>query len=204
MNPTKLEELLSISLKASFNNIYALCDYETLNKKDISLEQFVKICKNKSVKLIQYRDKINSDNIQIQNIKYLKSKLEMPIIINDKLNLIEYADGLHLGQEDFHKVHKNKKIAIKLIRSKIKDKLLGLSTHNEVEILQANELELDMIGLGAYKATNTKDVSTVLGDKISYLAKMSIHPVCAIGSVKCDDNIENIHFNVVGSGLYED
>lgn len=61
-----------------------------------------------------------------------------------------------------------------------------------------------MIGLGAYKATNTKDVSTVLGDKISYLAKMSIHPVCAIGSVKCDDNIENIHFNVVGSGLYED
>ncbi|AXH08926.1 thiamine phosphate synthase [Malaciobacter halophilus] len=204
MNPTKLEELLNISLKASFNNIYALCDYETLNKKDISLEQFVKICKNKSVKLIQYRDKINSDNIQIQNIKYLKSKLEMPIIINDKLNLIEYADGLHLGQEDFHKVHKNKKIAIKLIRSKIKDKLLGLSTHNEVEILQANELELDMIGLGAYKATNTKDVSTVLGDKISYLAKMSIHPVCAIGSVKCDDNIENIHFNVVGSGLYED
>lgn len=112
MNPTKLEELLNISLKASFNNIYALCDYETLNKKDISLEQFVKICKNKSVKLIQYRDKINSDNIQIQNIKYLKSKLEMPIIINDKLNLIEYADGLHLGQEDFHKVHKNKKLQL--------------------------------------------------------------------------------------------
>ena len=91
-----------------------------------------------------------------------------------------------------------------MIRLKIKDKLLGLSTHNEIEILEANELHLDMIGLGAYKNTSTKDVSTILGDRISYLAKISKHPVCAIGGVKIDDVIENIRFNVVGSGFYED
>ena len=87
---------------------------------------------------------------------------------------------------------------------KIKDKLLGLSTHNEIEILEANELALDMIGLGAYKNTNTKDVSTILCSKISYLAKISTHPVCAIVGVKAEDVIENIRFNVVGSGFYED
>ena len=91
-----------------------------------------------------------------------------------------------------------------MIRLKIKDKLLGLSTHNELEILEANDLPLDMIGLGAYKNTSTKDVSTILGSKISYLAKISKHPVCAIGGVKVDDIIENIRFNVVGSGFYED
>jgi thiamine-phosphate pyrophosphorylase len=134
----------------------------------------------------------------------LKLELNIPIIINDKIELIEFADGLHLGQEDLDKIHKDKKIAVKLVRLKIKDKLLGLSTHNEIEILEANELEIDMIGLGAYKNTNTKDVSTILGSKISYLAKISKHPVCAIGGVKVEDIIENIRFNVVGSGFYED
>lgn len=199
---TKLKELLS--LKDSFNNLYALCDFQTLQNKNISLDDFIQICIKKNAKIVQYRDKINSDSIQIQNLKYLKTKLDIPIIINDKIDLIQYADGLHLGQEDFLKFHTNKKIAIKLIRTKIKDKLLGLSTHNEVEILEANKLDLDMIGLGAYKGTNTKDVSTILGDKISYLAKISKHPVCAIGGVNCEDKISNVRFNVVGSALYED
>ena len=130
--------------------------------------------------------------------------MDIPIIVNDKIDLINYADGLHVGQEDLEKIHKDKSIAVKLIRLKIKDKLLGLSTHNEKEILEANTLALDMIGLGAYKNTTTKDVSTILGDKISYLAKISKHPVCAIGGVQIDDVIDNIKFNVVGSGFFNE
>ena len=84
---------------------------------------------------------------------------------------------------------------------RVKNKLLGLSTHNELEILEANNFELDMIGLGAYKATNTKDISNILGEKLQYLAKMSKHPVCAIGGVKVDDIIKNTKFNCVGSAI---
>ena len=200
---SNFEKALGFELKA-FNYLYVLCDYETLLKKEISLENFVKLCKKNDVKILQYRDKISSIQEQQTNLLYLKSELNIPIIINDKIELIEYADGLHLGQEDFLKIHKDKKIAIKLIRLKIKDKLLGLSTHNELEILEANELPLDMIGLGAYKNTNTKDVSTILGSKISYLAKISKHPVCAIGGVKIEDFIENIRFNVVGSAFFNE
>ena len=200
---SNLEKALGFKLEA-FNYLYVLCDYETLLKKNISLEKFVDLCKKNDVKIVQYRDKILSLQEQKSNLLYLKSKLNIPIIINDKIELIEFADGLHVGQEDLQAIHKDKKLAIKLIRLKIKDKLLGLSTHNELEILEANELALDMIGLGAYKNTNTKDVSTILGSKISYLAKISKHPVCAIGGVKMNDIIENIRFNVVGSGFYED
>lgn len=200
---SNLEKALGFKLKA-FNYLYVLCDYETLLKKNISLEKFIELCKIKDVKIVQYRDKISSIDEQKKNLIFLKSQLNIPIIINDKIELIEFADGLHLGQEDFLKVHKDKKIAIKLIRLKIKDKLLGLSTHNEIEILEANELSLDMIGLGAYKNTSTKDVSTILGSKISYLAKISKHPVCAIGGVKIEDLIENIKFNVVGSAFYNE
>ena len=200
---TNFEKALGFKLEA-FNYLYVLCDYETLQKKSISLEQFVSLCKKKNVKIVQYRDKISSDEIQIKNLLFLKENLDIPIIVNDKIDLINYADGLHVGQEDLEKIHKDKSIAVKLIRLKIKDKLLGLSTHNEKEILEANTLALDMIGLGAYKNTTTKDVSTILGDKISYLAKISRHPVCAIGGIQIDDIIENIRFNVVGSGFYED
>ncbi len=199
---SNLEEALGFKLEVS-NLLYVLCDYETLLKKNISLDEFVVLCKNNNVKLIQYRDKISSIEEQKNNLLFLKSNLDIPIIINDKIELIYYADGVHLGQEDFDKIHLDKTLAIKLIRKKIGNKLLGLSTHNELEILEANDLDLDMIGLGAYKNTNTKDVSTVLGNKISYLAKISKHPVCAIGGVKKEDKIENITFNVVGSGFYE-
>ena len=200
---SNLEKALGFKLEA-FNLLYVLCDYETLLKKKISLENFVDLCKKKDVKIVQYRDKILSIEEQKKNLLYLKSSLNIPIIINDKIELIDFADGLHVGQEDLQAIHKDKKLAVKLIRLKIKDKLLGLSTHNELEILETNELALDMIGLGAYKATSTKDVSTILCSKISYLAKISKHPVCAIGGVKIDDVIENIRFNVVGSGFYED
>ena len=199
---SNLEEALGFKLEAS-NLLYVLCDYETLLKNDINLKQFVKLCKIKNVKLVQYRDKVSEINIQKENLLYLKENLDIPIIINDKIELIEFCDGLHLGQEDFDLIHKDKKIALKLIRRKIKNKLLGLSTHNEIEILEANELDLDMIGLGAYRNTNTKEVDTLLGDNITYLAKISKHPVCAIGGVKISDKIKNITFNVVGSGFYE-
>ena len=136
---SNLEKALSFKLEA-FNFLYVLCDYETLLKKNISLKFFVDLCKKKDVKIIQYRDKISSLQEQKTNLLYLKSQLNIPIIINDKIELIEFADGIHLGQEDLEKIHKDKKIAVKLVRLKIKDKLLGLSTHNEIEILEANEL----------------------------------------------------------------
>src|SRR5690606_24133032 len=146
---SNLEKSLGYELK-DFNLLYLLCDYETLTKKNISLEDFVKKVKNSKAVLLQYRDKNSSLDIQKKNLIYLKQNLNIPIIINDKLDLIDYADGLHIGQEDISLINKDKKIAIKLLRAKIKDKLLGLSTHNKFEILDANNLELDMIGLCAY------------------------------------------------------
>lgn len=190
--------------------LYALCDYETLVKKKISLEEFVIMVKSHNVKILQYRDKYNSPEIQKKHLTLLQSLVEIPVIINDAIELLETADGLHLGQEDMVRILKENikvqdpKLLFKMLRKKYPNKLFGVSTHNEIEILKANEWDLDYIGLGAYKNTSTKEVSTVLGDKISYLAKISQHPVCAIGGVKIDDHIPNIAFNVVSSDLYHD
>jgi len=182
--------------------IYALCDYQTLEKFDVSLEKFLQICHNHDTIYIQYRDKVNSLDIQKQNIIFLKKNTTIPIIINDKIELLDFADGIHLGQEDIESyMGAGKATSLKIIRKKYPNKIIGLSTHNEMEILEANSLDLDYIGLGAYRATNTKDVPNVLGKNISYLAQISKHPVGIIGGVKIDDDIENVSFNVIASGL---
>ena len=184
--------------------IYALCDIELLSKKNCSLSQYIKILSKYNVIYIQYRDKVNTLEIQKQNILTLKQLTSIPIIINDKLELLEFADGLHLGQDDIQNLYnQSKDITLKLIRKKYHNKIIGLSTHNELEILEANSLDLDYIGLGAYRATTTKDdVTNILGKNISYLAKISTHKVGAIGGVKVDDCIENIAFNVIGSDIF--
>jgi thiamine-phosphate pyrophosphorylase len=181
----------------------------TLLKKNISLERFIQISTKQNAMIIQYRDKINDIKTQEKNIKFLKKSTNIKIIINDKLQLLKYCDGLHLGQEDLKRVKSeelkvNSDILVFQFLNKLyPNKIFGLSTHNEIEILYANTLQIDYIGLGAYRKTNTKDVSNILGYKISYLAKISKYKVGAIGGVKLDDNIKNIYYNVVGSNLYD-
>ncbi|MDY0328479.1 MAG: thiamine phosphate synthase [Arcobacteraceae bacterium] len=181
--------------------LYALCDFETLVKKNISLSEFLSIATSNNALIIQYRDKSDSFEQKKQNLIFLKQHTDIPIIINDEINLVQFCDGLHIGQEDLTSINKNHDLAVKLIRKKIGNKILGLSTHNEMEILEANQLNLDYIGLGAYRGTNTKDVSTILGDRLPYLAKISKHKVAAIGGIKQDDNIPNVYYHVIGSGL---
>lgn len=203
MQEKRLHKVLGYDPKTSFNQIYALCDFELLIKNNISFEEYLQICEKYCVKIIQYRDKVSNSIIKKDNLLKLKSLTSIPIIINDDLSLVEFCDGIHLGQEDFAKIHQDKNIAIKLIRLKIKNRLLGLSTHNELEVLEANSLDLDMIGLGAYRETSTKDVSTIVGEKAIYLSKISKHPICLIGGVTLDDKLENIPFKVIGSGLFK-
>jgi len=191
-----------------FKGLYALCDYQTLQKKDISLDKFLKIVSKYDTYFIQYRDKLNNLEIQKQNIDYLKNNCNIPIIINDHLDLLEYADGLHLGQEDCKALQdkfnfKDFKQTIDYLKTQYPNKIFGLSTHNIEEIKVANELALDYIGLGAYANTSTKDITQILGSKISEIASYSKHPVGAIGGVKIDDRIPNITYNVVGSALYD-
>ena len=209
MKQNNLEKFLGYNPKSSLNEIYALCDFETLEKKSISFKKFIEIVSSLDVKIIQYRDKISNFETKKKNLNFLKDNINLPIIINDDLSLLPFADGLHLGQEDLLEIQnkmfklEKKELVFKILRKKYSNKLFGLSTHNEKEILEANNFDIDMIGLGAYRNTSTKNVSEIVGNKMPYLAKISKHPVCAIGGVKLDETIDNVSFKVIGSGLYE-
>ncbi len=185
------------------SKIYAIFDFELNQKMGLSIDEYIALAKSRDAVYLQYRDKVNSLEIKRKNLLKIRKLWDRTLIINDEPELISICDGLHLGQEDLFQISSDKKEAIDSIRDKIKDKILGISTHNIDEIKEANKLNIDYIGLGAYRSTSTKDVSLVLGDQISHIASFSKHPVVAIGGVKVDDNIKNISFNAIGLNLYE-
>ena len=134
----------------------------------------------------------------------IKKRFNGTLIVNDKLNLINYADGLHLGQEDLAAINSNSAKAIEQIRLKIGNKILGLSTHNLQEIKEANSLDIDYIGLGAFRESSTKKDAKYSGETLLDIAKESKKKVALIGGVKLSDNFDNypqIYYRVIGSDL---
>jgi len=133
----------------------------------------------------------------------IRKEYDGTLIINDSIELIDYADGLHIGQEDIRAYDDDLTEAVKQIRQIVGSKILGLSTHNKKEILEANALDLDYLGLGAYRATNTKSEANVGGKALIEVAMHSKHPVGMIGGVTLEDEFEEpIRYKVIGSGLY--
>lgn len=184
--------------------IYALIDKERLALRGLSLEEISKKIQNLNIPIAQYRNKLGSLDEKREDLQLIRKFYHGTLIINDAMELIEYADGLHVGQEDIRAYHNDLAIAVTMIRERISDKLLGLSTHNKEEIFEANHLDLDYIGLGAYRGTQTKSDAKVLGDEAIVLATLSKHPVGIIGGVKVRDIFpKHIHYRVIGSDLYE-
>lgn len=153
--------------------------------------------------MLQYRNKFGSLEEKKTDLITIRENFAGILIVNDTIELITYADGLHIGQEDIRDYSNDLLEAVAMIRHTLGRRLLGLSTHNKEEILQANTLDLDYVGLGAYRATSTKSEANVGGQALIKVASYSVHPVGIIGGVKLDDEFEEpIRYKVIGTGLY--
>ncbi|MDY0123717.1 thiamine phosphate synthase [Sulfurimonas sp.] len=183
--------------------LYALCDQELLDKRAISLEEYIRIAKEQKAEIIQYRNKSADLQLIKRQLIKIRNMYEGFLIVNDAYELVEFCDGVHVGQEDLREIDPDPLKAIKILRGVTgKDKILGISTHSKEEVLQANEMDLNYIGLGAYRSTATKsDISAVLGESLDEIASHSKHFVAAIGGVKKSDKFSNVTYHVIGSGL---
>jgi thiamine-phosphate pyrophosphorylase len=183
--------------------LYALCDQATLEAKGISIEEFVSIAKSHNAEIIQYRNKSADIAFIKQQLILIRKIYDGFLIVNDAYELVEFCDGVHVGQSDLKSIDEDIDKAVKILRSVVtNDKILGISTHNEEEVLQANQMDVNYIGLGAYRNTNTKkDIGAILEDELDSIAAKSKHLVAAIGGVKLDDKFDNVTYHVIGSGL---
>ena len=105
--------------------------------------------------------------------------LGVPLIINDRVDvaLAVDADGVHIGQSDM-----SYEDARRLLGP---DKIIGLSVENMEDILKANELDVDYVGISPVYGTPTKtDTAEPFGlEGLRKAVELSAHPTVAIGGM---------------------
>ena len=149
------------------------------------------------VTMVQLREKDCSTAEFIALAKELKSALQplgIPLIINDRVDvaLAVDADGVHIGQSD---------MPYETARALLgKDKIIGLSVETMDEVIAANALDVDYIGISPVYATPTKtDTLTPFGlEGVEEIMRLSRHRCVAIGGMNRDTIGEVIARGVEG------
>ncbi len=166
-------------------------DLYLVTGRDLSLGRPLKDVVEKAVKggvtMVQLREKSVSTREFIQDALEIKAFLKkhgIPLIINDRVDVAMAidADGLHLGQSDMHW-----KMARRLLGP---DKIIGLSIEKPEQLKEANEADIDYIGISPVFITPTKkELKKGLGlKKTAEIVGAAKHPSVAIGGI----NMSNV------------
>ena len=142
------------------------------------------------ITFFQYREKGIGAKVGEQKYELAKQLMEVcrankvPFIVNDdiELALTLDADGVHVGQDDGDLAAIRKKIG--------QNKILGISTHNVEEALEAVKIGADYIGVGPMFFTSTKeDIEEVKGPSvISTIRQAGVTlPIVGIGGISIEN-----------------
>ena len=136
------------------------------------------------VEILQYRSKRDSDSTVIEDIRAIRQAAGlMHLILNDRVSLFDPAlwDGVHVGQDDLppHQVRRN------LLARLAPRAILGVSTHNDAQVIAADQQPVDYIAIGPVFSTITKsDTSPVIGlDGVRRARALTTKPLVAIGGI---------------------
>ena len=147
-----------------------------------SLETVVEKAIQAGVSCVQLREKTADSRTFLARAVELKAILapaQVPLIINDRVDiaLAAGADGVHIGQSDMPYKH-----ARKLMGS---DAIIGLSVETWEDVVDAQDLDVDYIGVSPVFATPTKtDTKEPWGlDGLARIKGYSRHPLVAIGGL---------------------
>jgi len=147
-----------------------------------SLEEVVSEAVAGGATIVQLREKETSTGEFIQlafRLKEILKPYNIPLIINDRVDvaLATDADGVHIGQSDMPY-----ELARKLLGP---HKIIGLSVENMDDLIKANELDVDYVGISPVYGTPTKtDTAEPFGlEGLKEAVRLSAHPTVAIGGM---------------------
>ena len=137
-------------------------------------------------KIVQLREKELSDGNFFRLAKEFRrrtQRVSMTFIINDRLDICRAvkADGVHLGQDDFPVQE------ARLLMGP--DAIIGVSTHNLEEALQAEADGASYINVGPIFETKTKKHSAPpVGLELFHEVKSKVNlPVTVMGGINLDN-----------------
>jgi thiamine-phosphate pyrophosphorylase len=142
------------------------------------------------VTLLQYRNKSGNARQMLEHARELKRRVgdSVKLIMNDRADLCVAAefDGVHVGQDD---------LSPEGVRKAIGDlRWLGVSTHNPVQLAEADGTTANYLAIGPVFATGSKaNPDPVIGlDGVRQARGLTRKPLVAIGGItraNCSDVI---------------
>lgn len=145
---------------------------------------YVPLALRLGIKWIQYREKkLTKKEIFLKalELREITNRFGACLVINDyaDIALTVDADGVHLGQKD---------LPLKEAKKIMGDRIIGISTRNLYEAIDAQNGGADYIGFGSIFPTDTKSDIIVQGlDHLKEIVNCVKIPVIAIGGITVDN-----------------
>jgi thiamine-phosphate pyrophosphorylase len=162
--------------------LYPIVDAEMLAARGVAFLSFVQELRDAGVSLLQYRDKLGSEEQILRNAAlitdYFKS-IDATLIMNDSPTLARLAgwQAVHLGQSDAAIVDARLTLGAAGI--------VGSSTHSPQQVSAADRAGADYIAIGPVFTTSTKrNPDPVVGlEGVRQARSLTGRPLVAIGGI---------------------
>ncbi|MBS1815774.1 MAG: thiamine phosphate synthase [Acidobacteria bacterium] len=170
---------INLAQGRTFPRLYAILDMNTIERRGLDLFEVARIWRDAGVEIVQYRDKISSSLVVVSNaarLRHIFSGSDTLFILNDSPAMARDAgvQAVHIGQTDS---------SIEIARKAVS--YIGISTHNEREVIAADQSEALYVALGPVFGTPTKrDTAPVVGlEGIRHARQLTTKPLVAIGGI---------------------
>lgn len=177
--------------------LYLVTDRDVLKGRDLLLAVEESILGGVTIVQLREKDVTSREFYDIASkIKAITDKYNIPLIINDRLDIALAADttGIHIGQSD---------IPCRVAREILgKEKIIGVSVHTLEEALEAEKDGADYLGCGAVFSTSTKkDATDVSYNQLKEIKLRVKIPVVAIGGINEKNLVQLKGTNIDGVAI---
>jgi thiamine-phosphate pyrophosphorylase len=152
--------LVILNEAIAFPRLYPIIDKATLDAYRIGVDSFAGEMARAGVGVLQYRDKLGAPQEILRvaaEIAVVFAGVDAMLILNDRADLAVLAGwGVHVGQGDVPVGDARRVLGA--------GKVIGVSTHNDAQVIGAEASEADYVAVGPVFRTSTKvDAEAVVG-----------------------------------------
>jgi thiamine-phosphate pyrophosphorylase len=160
--------------------LYPILDLDLLGTQPVARAAAALV--DRGVRLLQVRGKTATDARLLEAVREVLAitrPRQALLVVNDRpdIALIAGADGVHVGQDDLRPSEVRRLVGPSLI--------VGLSTHDLVQVAAGDREPVDYVAFGPVFATRTKaQADPVVGTTLLAEARRTTtHPLVAIGGI---------------------
>jgi len=182
------------------SRLYAILDRSTLDARRLSVRAFAEELLQGGVRLVQYRDKVGGPQDALRaaaEIAAVFAGSGATLILNDRADLAALAGwGVHVGQGDLSP-QDAKAVVLRTIphpaamkpRRGWGTRIVGVSTHTDDQVIEADAGAADYVAVGPVFRTSTKlNAEPVVGlEGVRRARALTRKPMVAIGGITLEN-----------------